>query len=761
MWTRWFPWRFIVRQIALAKGFSDPMKILAQLENFAKPSEVMAPVELLRLAVVLHARGLMNSQAIQHNLDWIWPYWVVRQFDPRDRAFIPRAFSLTHINLTHRNWTAAGLPDSSDYPIVDPRGLVTPFYDGWSLDSWIVSDGRDDLIPSKLASVSQTMLLNGNLSVETLAAMRGCRLRTRTEMFREKNHAICRLAVKGRSEKDAWLAISLRPYNPEGVSFIHKIAPLKDSIGWNVDGSHSVYFNETPDEIHFSIFSGGDVYRRLFAKGDTTGVSCNVGMATAAALFKIKKGTEREVVVQVPVGRKSKQSLCFDLPVSASETWENALRGSCRLQTPDSQFGYLYETALRTVILYSPGEVYAGPFTYKHFWFRDAVFILHALLAAGLFERAERILDAFPARQGPSGYFRSQDGEWDSNGQVLWILNRFREWTGKMPEKHWTQVILKAGDWILRKRLPSIPEKLHAGLFPPGFSAEHLGPNNYYYWDDFWGVAGLRAAADLLSLGGHKGETFRFREASEDFLKCIERSITKVAKQLGYDAIPASPYRRMDSGAIGSLAAGYPLHLWDARDPRLLATVEYLLKECFVEDGFFHNMSHSGINPYLTLHVAQVLLRAGDERYWNIVKRVAMLASPTGQWPEAIHPQIGGGCMGDGQHAWASAEWILMTRALFLREENGKLILCPGIPAEWLHPGKEISFGPAPTSFGTIHIGLHPLKDKINVSWKADWRHPPNSVEVKIPHFSTLGTLKSEARPAGKENTIEVSRRGA
>ncbi len=97
-------------------------------------------MELLRAGVVFHARGLMNTGAIQHNLDWVWPYWVDRQFDPGDPSFIPRAFSITHVNLTHRNWTAVGLPDCDLLPIVDPRGLVTPAWDGWSLDGWIVTE---------------------------------------------------------------------------------------------------------------------------------------------------------------------------------------------------------------------------------------------------------------------------------------------------------------------------------------------------------------------------------------------------------------------------------------------------------------------------------------------------------------------------------------------------------------------------------------------------------------------------------------------
>lgn len=117
MWFKWLPWKFITSRVARSHGFLDPIAILAHLRRFAQPSEVTEPVELLRAGMVFHARGLMNSRVIQHNLDWIWPHWVERQFDPFDDAFIPRAFSVTHINLTHRNWTAVGLPDCEELPI--------------------------------------------------------------------------------------------------------------------------------------------------------------------------------------------------------------------------------------------------------------------------------------------------------------------------------------------------------------------------------------------------------------------------------------------------------------------------------------------------------------------------------------------------------------------------------------------------------------------------------------------------------------------
>src|SRR5437762_323893 len=149
MWLNWLPWQAIVRRAARARGFVDPIALLSHLHRFAQPSEVAAPMELLRAGVVFHARGLMNTGAIQHNLDWIWPYWVERQFDPHDVSFIPRAFSISHVNLTHRNWTALGLPELSIYPLVDPRGLVTPVQDGWSLDFWLLGADGQALLPSR------------------------------------------------------------------------------------------------------------------------------------------------------------------------------------------------------------------------------------------------------------------------------------------------------------------------------------------------------------------------------------------------------------------------------------------------------------------------------------------------------------------------------------------------------------------------------------------------------------------------------------
>lgn len=730
-WMKWLPWRFLIRRVARANGFLDPVLLLSHLHRFAQPSEVGVPLELLRAGVVFHARGLINSRVIQHNLDWVWPYWIERQFDPRDVSFVPRAFSITHVNLTHRNWTAVGVPDLPELALVDPRGLLTPFPDAWSLDCWIIGESGGVLLPSRARHAEQR-LGGEHLTVVTECSAPGMALRTEASMEAHGGEPVCRLRVRAAAESPAWLVVALRPCNPEGISFVHRVALDAGRDGWTVDDRQTVGFGAVVDRHHVSDYRAGDVYIHLREQTGQDAGECDVGMATAAAMFRIAPGTPRELAVRIPVADPDRER--HALPARAV-SWNESLHGHCRLHVPDARYAALYEAALRVLIVHSPLDVYPGPYTYKRFWFRDAAFIIHALICAGLVARAERALDRFPLRQDLTGYFHSQEGEWDSNGEALWIMQRFCRVTGCAPKPEWRQSIRRGAQWIARKREPEHSGLPHAGLLPAGFSAEHLGPNDYYYWDDFWGVAGLQAAEALLRTFDEPAARGA-RDEAQSLSAAIDRSLSGTRRRLGRAAMPASPYRRMDAGAIGSLAVGYPLQLCRPDDPRLLDTVAFLLDSCFFQGGFFQDMIHSGINPYLTLHVAQVLLRAGDPRHLELTERVAELASPTGQWPEAIHPHTFGGCMGDGQHVWAAAEWILMLRNGFVREEGDRLVLGAGIAPRWLATGAELSFGPAPTAFGPVTVAIEvDGARRARVDWQGDWHRgaPPASVEVRLP----------------------------
>jgi hypothetical protein len=193
----------------------------------------------------------------------------------------------------------------------------------------------------------------------------------------------------------------------------------------------------------------------------------------------------------------------------------------------------------------------------------------------------------------------------------------------------------------------------------------------------------------------------------------------------------------MDSGAVGSLVADYPLQLFPPADHRILKTADYLAGNSMYSGGFFQNMIHSGINAYLTLHLAQVRLRAGDaEAAWRLIDRVADLASPTGQWPEAIHPRTFGGCMGDGQHIWAAGEWALMLRNCFVREEGGRLVIGCGVMTAWIREDAPASFGPTLTPWGLVTVSLRQVPGGLMASIRGQWRTSAPALEVAVPGFA-------------------------
>lgn len=783
---RFLPWKMIVRRAARAYGIMDPAMWLARLRQFSQPSEVQEPIELLRAGIHFHARGLINTKAIQHNLDWVWPYWVERQFDPADDSFVPRAFSFSHINLTHRNWTAVGLPELSLTSIVDPRGLVTPLHDGWSLDFWLSDAEGRCLIPSQVTDdgCEQSRVTDPATGVRTNVFLHSMQLQSTVTMVVRDDQPVLRIQLRAMSEGGGHLAVGVRPYNPEGIQFVDTLKSNADRKGWVVNDDYQILTDRPADRLLTSHYDHGDVVpqisspeRDLPPPTQPVTEQCDQGMATGASVFHFSED-EFQLEVTVPL-QKELEAQGEPARFQPSVTWPDVRMPMARLAVPNFRIQQLYEAAVDSLVLLSVDEIVPGPYTYRRFWFRDACLMMHPMLAIGMVDRCQRMLEKFPERQQRNGYFRSQNGEWDSNGQVLWILDRFRRMTHRPISKSLLGMLDKAVDWLADKRVPMTANERHAGLLPAGFSAEHLGPNDFYYWDDFWAEAGLRAAADIWFEAGKAEKADRALRLAEEFKTAVERSLQDQPHSRTLGGIPASPYRRMDAGAIGSMVIDYPLQLTAANDEQVNATLEALLQSNLYLGGFFQDMIHSGINAYLTLDLAQTLLRNGDPRYRELMDSVAQLATSTGHWPEAIHPRTAGGCMGDGQHGWASGEWVMMVRNLFVREEeqlrppvnrtlpgadrnassdrrgHGRLVIGSGLYREWFQQDSDLSFGPTLTAWGTVSVRVVQPKTNPMVVIDGHWHSDQPRIDICIPGFEPVENASIDSAIALKRASGE------
>jgi hypothetical protein len=82
-------------------------------------------------------------------------------------------------------------------------------------------------------------------------------------------------------------------------------------------------------------------------------VSCKVGMATAAALFRLEQGEARMLAVDVSLTHDPQVPDLFPAG-RQGKGWAESLRHTSRLQIPDAHLQFLYEAAIRALVLHSP-----------------------------------------------------------------------------------------------------------------------------------------------------------------------------------------------------------------------------------------------------------------------------------------------------------------------------------------------------------------------------------------------------------------------
>ncbi len=757
----------LTKNLAGKKGYtSDILDLLGAIGKVGRPADPAFPSEMFPLGAQLYGRGMYTLLAVQPNPDWIWPFFIERQFNPYHKDFVGRGHSIMVLNTTHRNWTAVGVIGSDREAVVDSRGLVTPRYNGWSADVWLL-EGDKLFAPSKLDAVSQKNI--GKIpAVRTAFAAAGQEVQSDVfaVMVAGKEAVLQKVTVRNTSSaaKNSTLCFSLRPYNPEGLSVVKEVTADEKRIA--ADRGTAIVLMSKPDAVDCSNEEDGDVALTLGGGMNRRSAKCRVGLANAVAEYNVSlaPGEEKSFWFVMPMklrddaGAWAAEAAKIDPEAAFEKTkreWRERLAGTMQIEIPDENLQTAFDINKAYLLLLWDGDaITPGPFTYHHFWFRDAAYQVTALEKMGFRSEAERVLATYPGRQRADGFFISQNGEWDANGQAMWTLLEHYKYTRdkKFLETIWPS-LEKGVKWIQQKRMATTRDKSSPvyGLMPAGLSAEHFGPNDYYYWDDYWCLAGVRAAEEAALELGKDAERRQFHQEHDRYFGHIEASLAWVERKLGRRLLPASPYRRMNSGAIGAAAVLYPLRIYPPDDERMANTIGEIRRLSFFEDGFFQNNYHSGVNAYLTLQIAQCLLQRRDPDTWKLLRYIMSLASPTYTWPEAVHPQTRGGVMGDGHHGWAVADLLHIIRNLLLVEEGETLVVFPLLPAEWFDKGKSITVKEAPTHFGKVGLSMKSLDTGAVLEIDAAWHHTPERVVVRFP--KKIATAKID----GKEETLQLT----
>ncbi len=734
------------------------------LANVGRPSQVFFPMELVEQGLGLLLSGLNNTLTIQSNLDWIWPYWLEQQQNPETKEFIPTGVNLITANLSLRNWTSIGNPDSVREGMLDQVGMLTLEPYGCSMMPYLRARGESKLakeqgekegfFPPRLQGKVRQSLFRSTLpsviteyeiapylhwSSETTA------LQCDGEDLVWFSHSLRNLSSE---PLPLTFGLAIRPYNPLTIGHINHLR-FKNNL-WRVNHRPAFLFLENPDHTSISDRHSGDpllLKRWQVASEQVSSSKSGILSGISEWDIQLEPGEHRTFVTLGTLGKQgvfpnrkfktlTKDSVFIQHNTTLESLEKTPLRGM-QVKLPEMPIEIAFNAIRNRIHVFDDVTHFSpGTFFYHHNWIRDSAFIAMAFDNLGLFPEVVKKIPGYMQLQTRSGFFRSQNGEWDSNGQALFTIVRHARCSGnhRLLSESFDSLMLGA-KWIDNMRRQEMKRGgKQIGLLPAGFSAEHFGPNDHYYWDNFWSLAGIREVLWTAEfLGKHKNAEW-LRNCLHRYEEDLKKSIDIAFSKCDSIGLPCSPYRSLDSAAIGNLVALVPLNLFDTNEYWVKPTIDYLWNNNILDGLFFQKIIHTGLNPYLSVQLAKAMMASNDDRWESILYAMLRFASPTYTWPEAIHPKTRGGCMGDGDHGWAAAEFLCLIREMLLRESTSTLWLAPAVPETWFKTGMVLEVKNAPSLGGTVSYSLRYNQYTFEIRWSIH----RNALHQTLPVYIVL-----------------------
>ncbi|NHK32196.1 MAG: hypothetical protein FK730_12640 [Asgard group archaeon] len=735
-------------------------EMLDATTNLGK-GEIEIPKEIKEIEALIFSRGRLNAQFFRGRKDlYVVPNWVHRMLDHNSKGAISLGHSSSFINTNYRDWVAFGGLDCVSEGIVTARGLVVPIINGYGILSgalidnkpyYITRDGRNkqSLQEGYLPIVINNWELKNHKFKQTVFGSKSG----------SSEIGVLKLTKK---KKGSQLILSIRPFNQEGVTLINSIVYRPKDHAIIVNKELALRVIQAPESLAVANYhlEGDSAIKltRLATRPESNkevAIDCPVGLANMTLIFPMEQDTlecyfrmTKDIMAAPPVQE------------NVANSWKEKLSLGLQLKTGDKEINRLFKANLvNLLLLVDPGTVTPGPTEYHRFWCRDAAYLINALDRMGYHNYARDALNQFIIRQRNDGFYYSHEGEYDSNGEGIWALSEHFKFTRDIT---WLETVYesieKAAKWLIETRKQEkdelIKQEYVSGLLPPGFSAEHLGPCDYFYWDNFWGVTGLREATYCAKIL-QKDIADYFQKEYQSYLLNLLSSTSQLFDKFGY--LPVGPYRECDSAMIANLCASHPTKLWDHTNEILRKTAEVIYNKFTHNGGFFHEVAWNCYGTYLTMHLAQVYHEFNEhEKVFEILNWLVKNQTCLMGWAEGISPQTMEGGMGDSPHGWASADWLHLIRNLFVSESlDGSIKLLSGYPLNLLRKG--ISVKNLETYYGKISYTAKLSKKTLTL--KLDNQTTLPTIKIMTPsEVIKMEHEKGEAMVVG-DNCVEISKR--
>lgn len=662
-------------------------------------------------------------------------------------------------------WTTIGSPQGGVRGLINEEGQVETNEAGFSLEPFILHQGR---IITWAQGNAVPSLENGGLPVPAVTwKTQGLQLEIKPWMDDENGSPVlrvnCRLRTKA-PHRNTRLIVAIRPFqvtppsqafrNLGGRSPIQNIACQKNGF---VVQDQRVLASPSPTQQGVAAFEEGEIFSFLLRNDfpSRRRIHNESGLAYGVMAWAFPAGSSSlEVTVSYPYDAKARR--WGRSRKEAIKQWRETLSHVQWRVPPCAREAFAcFHTAAGHILINREGHaLQPGPRRYTRSWVRDSVIMGTALAKAGLPNPLRDFLEWYQTFQRKDGFIPcvvDLDGvdwlvEHDSHGQFLWGVREAQRYGAS---HDWVEMMMpsvaKAANYLFRLRRQRLGSTYRRedkatfhGLLPESASHEgYLAHPVHSYWDDFWGIRGLEAAADLAKMTADNSHAKRWQQEAKKFQSDVFRSMARVVKDHKLDYIPGSvewadfdPTATSNAIALLDFARTMPKNA-------LHTTLEKFL------EGFRRKrdgtMPWNNYTPY-EIRIISAFVRLGNREAANELLDffLADRRPPAwNQWPEIIyHDKRAAGHLGDIPHTWIGAEYILALAAMIAdeRESDQSLILASGMPWEWVAQERGFAVRGLPTRYGKLNFSIHaPNARTIELKIGGDITQPSGGIFVMPP----------------------------
>jgi hypothetical protein len=457
--------------------------------------------------------------------------------------------------------------------------------------------------------------------------------------------------------------------------------------------------------------------------------------------WTLAAGASAKGVLRKPIGAEGNfDDADADMWLARTVDCWQGLRAKCaRIEVPDRKATDAFWAALAYQLIsndrgqYRPGEGF-----WDNFWMRDSASIAMQYEEVGLWDVVRKGFTFFMPWQRDDGRFDcaydgKQSPEYDGNGQALWAFWQYYRISG---DKAWMTEhyphMRRAVDWIVKARRRS--DAAAPGLLPRCHADGEGLLNDHRYHVvgyDFWNLRGLICAADVARSLGRTAEAEEITKEAAAYRKAIDAA----HQRTGVAYLP--PTWEKAGSSWGNTESLWPVPIFDAKDPRVTATIKYLREEFgggYIEGTLQWGGKRDIIHSYLGSFTTMCSVRQGDHEkavedfYWYLLHSTAANA-----FAEVIYFKERRANYDTIPHTWGGCNYALLLRHMLVDERGDELHLLSAVPDGWLDVGREIRVERAPTHFGELTLVVRGVAAGVEVQLEKPRRTAPKRIVLYLP----------------------------